>query len=571
MNNPFKRILPIILVLAIIASIGWYLFVYDREFTRDMLLEQARFWDSQGHSKVASWFYDQAYSSLDQDEDIAIELANQYKYDGNYTKAEYTLTNAIADGGTAELYIALCKTYVEQDKLLDAVHMLDNISDSSIKAQLDVLRPSVPTVSVEPGLYSQYLPVTLSTDQGILYVSRDGEYPSTEDDLYTEAITLPGGETQLQALVVADNGLVSPLCILEYTVGSVIEEAIFTDTAVEAAVREMIGCEEDHTIMTDELWEITEFTVPDGAASIEDLKLFPYLQTLTVQNMHILTLEPIAGLSELTSLRLEECEIYASDLGIVASLPSLQRLTLSSCGLSTIADLAGAQKLTYLDVSHNTLRNLEVLEQMDTLYEINLSHNAVTDLTSLSVLPSLERLDVSYNSLTSLAPMARSSKLTWLNAGHNSLADLSGLDEFSSLTHLMVDHNLLSDVSVLEACTGLVELNISNNSVSDIRALSTLTALEDFDFSYNQISQLPSWPEGSALVSIDGSYNQISSLSALRNMENLSYVYMDYNLLESIDVIADCYRLVSVNVYGNDIDDVSKLKERNIIVNYDPS
>lgn len=571
MKNPLKRILPLILVIAIIASIGWYLLIYDRDFTRDMLLNQARFWDTQGHNKVASWFYDLAYSNLGQDEDIAIELAQQYKSDGNYTKAEYTLTNAIADGGTAELYIALCKTYVEQDKLLDAVQMLDNISHPAIKAELEALRPAAPSVDVAPGLYSQYIPVNLTTDAGTLYVSQDGEYPSIEDDLYDEAITLPGGETVLYALVVADNGLVSPLTVLNYTVGSVIEEAIFTDAATEASIRNLLGVSEDHVIMTDELWTITEFTVPADASSIDDLKLLPYLETLTIQDKTLESLSPLAGLTELVSVRFEDCRIDAEHLTILAKLPSLQRLTLTGCGLSTIADLAGAQNLTYLDLSNNTLRNLEVLTEMTGLYEINLSHNAVTDLTALSSLPALARLDVSYNSLTTLAPMAQCAKLTYLDASHNALSALDGLDGFTALTQLAVDHNQLTDVSILSACTGLTELSMSNNSISDISALSALTALEDFNFSYNQVTQLPAWPEGSALVSIDGSYNQISSLKPLSKMENLSYVYMDYNLLESIDVIADCYRLVTVNVYGNDIEDVSKLKEHNIIVNYDPS
>ena len=124
-----KILVPILLVLLILGSIVWYLFVYDRNFTRDFLLQQARYNDMYGNSKIASLFYDLAYKFSDKDENVAIELAQQYKADGNYTKAEYTLSNAVFDGGTVELYIALCQTYVEQDKLLDAVTMLDNVTD----------------------------------------------------------------------------------------------------------------------------------------------------------------------------------------------------------------------------------------------------------------------------------------------------------------------------------------------------------------------------------------------------------------------------------------------------------
>ena len=94
---------------------------------------------------------------------MAIELANQYKADGNYTKAEYTLSNAINGDASVELYIALCKTYVEQDKLLDAVNFLSNISDPTIRNALEQLRPTAPTANYEPGFYSQYLDLELSS------------------------------------------------------------------------------------------------------------------------------------------------------------------------------------------------------------------------------------------------------------------------------------------------------------------------------------------------------------------------------------------------------------------------
>ena len=76
---------------------------------------------------------------------------------------------------------------------------------------------------------------------------------------------------------------------------------------------------------------------------------------------------------------------------------------------------------------------------------------------------------------------------------------------------------------------------------------------------------------GSTLGIIDASYNQITSVYPLHNLEELTYVYMDYNKLTTIDPIADCFRLVMVNAYGNEIQDVSKLTDHNIIVNYDPT
>ena len=120
MKKLMHVLVPLLLSVLLVISVGWYLFVYDRDFTRDLLLQQARNNDIAGNSGLSSWFYNLAYNYSGQDENVAIELANQYKSAGNYTKAEVTLSKAIAAGATKELYMALSKTYVEQDKLLDA-------------------------------------------------------------------------------------------------------------------------------------------------------------------------------------------------------------------------------------------------------------------------------------------------------------------------------------------------------------------------------------------------------------------------------------------------------------------
>ncbi len=54
-------------------------------------------------------------------------------------------------------------------------------------------------------------------------------------------------------------------------------------------------------------------------------------------------------------------------------------------------------------------------------------------------------------------------------------------------------------------------------------------------------------------------------------MHELTYVYMDYNVMTNIDAMDETYCLVQVNLFGNQIADVSKLREHDIIVNYDPT
>ena len=563
--------IPFLLVVLILASLTWYCFVYDRSFTRDVLLSQARTFSTSGNRKIASWFYDLAYLHADRDEDVAIELANQYKAEGNYTKAEYTLSNAIADGGTSDLYIALCKTYVEQDKLLDAVNMLASIQDAAIRQELDALRPSAPQSNPAPDFYSKYISVELSSDHGTIYYSTVGEYPSTDDIPYAEPFTLAGGETSVYAISVADNGLVSPLSILNFTVGGVIEPVIFEEPAMEAAVRELLGVDEDHILYTDELWTITAFTVPEGVSDLRDLSKLPYLKKLTAEGNRIESLQFLNTLTALEELHLTECRIDPTELYTIASVPELKVLTLMDCSLSTLNGLENARNLEVLNLSENTFRNLEPLTGLYKLRSINLSHNALTNLSALSALTNLEMLDVSYNSLSSIAPIASCVKLSWLDVSSNSLTGLGGLDNLSALTHLYASHNGLTDVSVLGNCAALLELDISNNAITNIRDLGKLTGLELLDFSHNQVTELPKWPDGSMLRTIDGSNNKITQVTNLKNLMELSHVHLDYNEIRDVSALASCYKLVIVNVYGNTVTGAEKLKELDIIVNYNPT
>ena len=571
MKKFFQILVPFLLVVLILASLFWYGFIYDRSFTRDLLLGQARYHSTDGNPRISSWFYDRAYDLSGQDDDVALELANQFKNAGNYTKAEYTLNHALADRPTASLYTALCKTYVQQDKLLDAVNLLDNIPYADIKAELDAMRPAAPSTIPEPGFYSEYIGVSFRENPYRIYYTTDGEYPSIHDAPYTDVFHMPAGQTVIQAISIDESGLVSPLATITYTVGGVIEEVSFTDAAIDAAIHQLISADEDETLYTNMLWDISEFTVPEGAMNLQDLVCLSYLEKLTIQDQTLDSLSFLAGLPSLKELNLTDCRFTAGELETIAGLPMLERLTLSNCGLSTIAGLENAQKLTYLDLSHNTIRNLTPLAGMATLRSLNLGHNAVTVLDALSDLAELEELNVCYNVVTSLSPIVFCGKLNTLVANNNQLTSLSGIENLAGLKVLNVNKNGISDVGVLANCTALVELDIGSNNVTDISALKTLTELALFTFSHNQVTQLPAWPDGCKLRSIDGAYNQVESLNPLKNMHNLTHVFMDYNAITSVDPIADCFSLVQVNVYGNEIENVDALKEHEIIVNWDPT
>lgn len=561
---------PVVLGILIVGSMIWYGFAYDRDFTRDVLLQQARYHSTSGNSKLGAWFYNLAYHYSGQDENVAIELANQFKAVGNYTKAEAALSEAIADGGTVDLYIALCKTYVEQDKLLDAVNMLDSISNPSIKTQLDAVRPAAPTSEPDPGFYTEYISVSLVHDVGQLFYTLDREYPTTARPAYAEPFTLPLGETVVRAVTVADNGLVSPLSIMDFTVGGVIEPIEIADEAIRQSLMDLLSIRGD-IIYSNQLWSVLEYTVPEGAESCADVSSLTYLESLTVHEMQLDSLSFLSGMDSIRKLDLTGCSFPAADLSIIASLPALQELTLSDCGLSTVAGLENAQMLTCLDLSRNTIRNIDPLSGLVNLKEINFRSNALTNLNALSGLNNLEKLDVSFNSISSVASCASCVMLNWLDISNNKLSNLSGIDYLANLEHFSADNNALTDITILGNCPGLVELSLAHNAIEDVSALSGLSALESLNIGYNTIEVLPAFPDGAALRTLNAEYNAIKDLTPLKVLYDLSYAYLDYNEITDVAPLESCYRLVMVNVYGNKVKGVEQLTAHDIIVNYDPT
>lgn len=571
MKKTIRILIPILLSVIIIASCLWYFVIYDREFTRDILLSCARFCESQGQHTTATWFYNQAYAQSGNSDAVAIELAEQYKNSGNYTKAEFTLTNAIADGGGIDLYIALCNTYVEQDKLLDAVNMLNNVTNPEIKEQLNQLRPTAPSSSPAPGFYNQYISVEITSSSDVLYVSQDGEYPSIGKDQYIQPMQMADGENTLYAISIGDNGLVSPLSVFGYTVGGIIKPVDFQDAAIEAKIRETLNLSQSTIVFTNDLWKITEFTVPAEAKSYADIAHMSFLEKLVIDKAVATELHYLSSLANLTELRITDTNITSEDMASIAALPKLKNLTLSNCGLTSIPGFVNAANMEHLDLNNNTVRSIDPVGEMVNLQELNMQHNAMISLQAIRSLSKLKKLDVSYNAVTGLSEITGLTELTWLNAEHNAITDLGSIDNLSALTYLSLSGNQIADVSKIAGCSGLTELNLAENALTDIGVLNALKNLMYLDVSHNQIEAIPTWEKDCALVTINGSHNKIKSLAPLAGLKHLNNIHMDYNAdIESVKELAGCPVLIEVNVYATKVKDVTSLTNQSVIVNYNP-
>lgn len=552
MKHALKIILPIILILALIIGACCFFLIARRDLTESIFVYWGEHFYEAGRYSRAVSFYKAAMHFAPKDADLAICLADAYKKSGNYTKAEYTLVSAITQiPDSVQLYVALSKTYVEQDKLLDAETMLGRITNDAVRTQIDALRPAAPVIEPESGNYSEYIDVTVTGASGTVYAVCNSDFPASEQDVYTGPISLEAGESKIVALSVAENGLVSDAVYAGYTVGNVVEEVKLADAGMDAYVRELLGKTAGSAIMSDELWAVEELDLPDTVASLEDLPYFTGLHSLSLHHGTGLDLSVLSQLPTLRKLDLSGCTLSTAAMNTIVTLSELTSLNLSGCAVAEIDALIGLQKLETLDLSNNT----------------------VSDLTALSALLALRELNLTNNPITSLSNLKNCTELETLYAGQCAITRIAGLADHTKLKTLVLSGNKITDISALASCTAIETLDLSGNSISDISVVSNFKKLVDLNVSSNQITDLPQFDADTPLWHVDISHNQIESLAGLDGNLAVNFINADYNRVKSVAKLESCIMLVRMNLWDNpvDADEVKQLQDIGILINYNPN
>lgn len=552
MKHALKIILPIILILALIIGACCFFLIARRDLTESIFVYWGEHFYEAGRYSRAVSFYKAAMHFAPKDADLAIRLADAYKKSGNYTKAEYTLVSAITQiPDSVQLYVALSKTYVEQDKLLDAETMLGRITNDAVRTQIDALRPAAPVIEPESGNYSEYIDVTVTGASGTVYAVCNSDFPASEQDVYTGPISLEAGESKIVALSVAENGLVSDAVYAGYTVGNVVEEVKLADAGMDAYVRELLGKTAGSAIMSDELWAVEELDLPDTVASLEDLPYFTGLHSLSLHHGTGLDLSVLSQLPTLRKLDLSGCTLSTAAMNTIVTLSELTSLNLSGCAVAEIDALIGLQKLETLDLSNNT----------------------VSDLTALSALLALRELNLTNNPITSLSNLKNCTELETLYAGQCAITRIAGLADHTKLKTLVLSGNKITDISALAGCTAIETLDLSGNSISDISVVSGFKKLVDLNVSSNQITDLPQFDADTPLWHVDISHNQVESLAGLEGNLAVNFINADYNRVKSVAKLESCIMLVRMNLWDNpvDADEVKQLQDIGILINYNPN
>lgn len=565
-----KKFLITMLVLILIGGLlfGLYYFFWTAENFASL-----------GDSAMQDGRYSRAVSRyemavrLDPDNvEYVLSLADACIADGSYTKAERSLVSAIKDKPSSALYTKLSSVYVAQDKLFDAQKMLDSITDPTLRGQLDALRPAAPVFTPEPGNYDEYVELTIDYSADT-YVSLTEQYPSTASEIYAEPLALPAGTTRVSAISVGEDGLVSPLTEGEYTIVGVVEEIAFVSPELEAYVRETLFIPRTSKVKTDDVWKITELTLPDDVSDYDDLVYFTKLEKLVIHEMPLPSCEFLTFMPELEELDLSGCSLSPEDLDLIGALPVLSKLSLRDCGLTNITSLSPLTDLVELDLSYNSISDINALSGMKYLKRLDLRSNAISSLEALKHAEKLEDLDISENNIPSLAPLSNCAQLERLIADDNHISDIGVVAKMPELATFCASRNKIFDASAVAACAALTRLELADNELTNIDMIAEMPQLSYLDVSHNLITDIPELNvEESRLSSFYASYNKLESVSHLAGLLELTYVNVDYNdNIENVECLAPCNMLVQVDCFGTKVEEVQALLNMGVIVNFDPT
>ncbi|MFM8332213.1 MAG: leucine-rich repeat domain-containing protein [Candidatus Methylumidiphilus sp.] len=134
------------------------------------------------------------------------------------------------------------------------------------------------------------------------------------------------------------------------------------------------------------------------------LSALPHLQALSISEMPIADLSPLAGLAALRTLNCNLTKV--ANLSPLAGLAALQSLDCNATPVADLSPLAGLAALRTLDCCDTPVADLSPVAGLTALQSLDCSFTPVANLSPLAGLAALESLDCSHTQVTDLSPLA---------------------------------------------------------------------------------------------------------------------------------------------------------------------
>ena len=273
-------------------------------------------------------------------------------------------------------------------------------------------------------------------------------------------------------------------------------------------------------------------------------------------------------------------QLQSLDLSLFADLRTL------NASHNELTSVALPDKITDLNLSHNSFKNSDFIQNLQFLTFLNLSHN---ECSMISHHNTLVHLDLNHNNISqfSVFPMPQ---LQFLFLNFNSFPSLPGLLQYPNLIELDMSNNKCTSVDVSASCSlqklnlsnnllpnfngqyfpSLVDINLDNNNLEYItncksavvsiksqstRKINILNALDCFQFHAKNNKLLNKSMISDALVELHLEHCHVNRISTftVNRLTSLTLLNLNFNNIADVAPIAKMTKLEKLYLVGNRI------------------
>ncbi len=212
-----------------------------------------------------------------------------------------------------------------------------------------------------------------------------------------------------------------------------------------------------------------------------------------------------------------EGDITTSDMEMVYSIS----INYEEEPVNDISGLEYAVNLRDFSFSRGTLKSLDPVAKLQSIFYLNVSYADITDPIIEFDTPALERIgfiDTNVSDFDFLKNVVTANDVSFTGCN---ITDLTFMQNWDALIDANLSSNSITDIEPLRNKIDIINLNLHQNSVVVIDALSTLTNLETLNISYNHVADITP-------------IMNLMNLTELTAYEELDQKIIDRGLLESL-------------------------------------
>jgi hypothetical protein len=295
------------------------------------------------------------------------------------------------------------------------------------------------------------------------------------------------------------------------------------------------------------------------------LAKLPSLKSLDLSSTKVDNLEPLRSISAVRSLDLSRTKV--NDLEPLKGLAALETLNLSETTINDLEPLKNHTALRSLTLHAARQRlNPEQLKCLTALQSLYLRRTQIDNLDEL-LKGQLEPQKCHLNPLglgswepLNLKPLMGLTKLRSLDLSEAAVNDLEPLRGLTALQSLNLSSTQIDNFEPLNGLTALRELNLDRTEVDNLEPLNGLTALQKLDLIGTKVYNLEPLKGLTKLQSLDLSRSQVNNLGPLKGLTELKWLSLSGTHVHYLEPLQDLTKLEGLDLSDTQVDNLELLK-----------